>query len=409
MGAERTGGGASERAAAPTGHRRLRAWSFGVGVVLVAAGGAFLGVGVPALVRLPLSTDQTVHYTGSFTEYVNQQTLAPLARPVTVPMTVARTVEVRSGSFSSAVITEDDTIRPDGLTLHQDFRYLIGRRTMAFEDSPVTSMFGQPAPVRIAGTYRVNFPLGTRASGSYPVWNTETDTATRVSHGRGPTTLRGVSGVRVVVFESTVRAVASPYYRHWLLDNGFPGAITPAQVQARLSALGVDVPALVRTVLPRLTAAQQATVIRALATPVPLVYHYFYTGVVAVEPTTGVLVWVDTTAEGVRVSPSTSALAPLAPILSEYARLPGVPALARALQQLQTPQLAVAYQYVQTPASTRHMAALASSQVHRIDLVQAVPWVVGGLGLVLVAVALVPRRRRPADQPAVVVNPPRAA
>jgi len=119
---------------------------------LIMAALVFFFVGVPALVRLPLTTDQTAYYTGTFTEYVNQQTLEPLARPLKVPMKIARAVKVRSGSFSTAVITEDDTIRPATLTYHQDFQYLINRRTIAFKNGPQTQMFSQRARVDIAGS-----------------------------------------------------------------------------------------------------------------------------------------------------------------------------------------------------------------------------------------------------------------
>jgi hypothetical protein len=376
----------------------------GVGVVLVVVAVVFAVVGVPALVRFPLTTNQTAYYTGRFSIYVNQSTLEPLATPTVLPMTVSRQVKVLSGGFSTAVLAERDTIRAGQLTYHQNFQFLLNRRTMAFENGPQTMMFGQPAKTDIAGTYRVNFPLGTSVSGRYPIWNTETDGAAVVSGGRGPFSLPGVPGLQVEQFISDITGPVSPYYRNWLVHNGFPGSITPTQLEPRLSALGVNVPALLGTFLPVLTPAQRSQVEQVLGAPVPLVYTFFYRGTVDVEPRTGVMVKVDTTAEGVKVAPSLVGIDRLRPLLAAHSTIPAVAALSSALNKLAAapPQTAVDYTWVQTLGSQRHMANLAKSQIHKLNLVDAVPWVLGVLGLVLVALGLVLRRRPRPAQPATV-------
>jgi hypothetical protein len=364
------------------------------GVLLVVLAVVFALVGIPALVRLPLSTDQTAYYTGSFRLYVNQSTLQPLATPTVLPMTVSRQVKVLSGSFASAVLVERDVIRPGPLTYHQNFQYLINRRTLAFENGPQTQMFGQPAKVDIDGTYRVNFPFGTSPSGHYPVLNTETDKSQVVTGGRGPFSLRGVSGVQVVQFNSDITGPVSPYYQSWLVHNGFPGSITPAELQPRLQALGVNVPATLATLLPLLTPAQRALVSQVLSAPVPLEYTYFYRGIVDVEPRTGITVRVDTTAEGLKVAPSLAGVDRLRPLLQQHMNVPAAASLSNALDRLVAagPQMAVDYNWIQTPASSQHLANLAESQIHKINLVDAVPWVLGVIGAVLVALGLVLRR-----------------
>lgn len=376
--------------------RRWTSWSIGAGVVLVVLAVVFALVGIPALVRFPLTTDVTVHYTGHFDLYVNQSTLEPLATPTVLPMTVDRTVKVRSGGFSTAVVTEDDTIRPGPLTYHQDFQYVMNRRTMAFENSPQTEMFSQKAKTDIAGSYRVNFPLGTTATGSYPVWNVETDKAAVVSHGKGPETLPGVTGVKVIEFSSDITGPVSPYYHHWLVTNGFPDSISPAQLEPRLAADGVNVSQLLATLTPLLTPAQRTLVDQVLSSPVPLDYTYLYRGIVGIEPRTGAMVYVDTTAEGLKVAPSLSGVDRLRPLLSEYAAVPGVATLAHALDELAAapPQKVVQYTWVQTRASSQHVANLANNQIRSMNLVDAVPWVAGGLGVVLVVLGVVFRRRR---------------
>jgi len=48
----------------------------------------------------------------------------------------------------------------------------------------------------------------------------------------------------------------------------------------------------------------------------------------------------------------------------------------------------------QTRTSSQQMANFAQSQIRTMDLVDGVPWVVGGIGVVLIALGLVLRRRR---------------
>jgi hypothetical protein len=177
--------------------------------------------------------------------------------------------------------------------------------------------------------------------------------------------------------------------------NGFPGSITPAELQPRLQALGVNVPATLATLLPLLTPAQRALVSQVLSAPVPLEYTYFYRGIVDVEPRTGIMVRVDTTAEGLKVAPSLAGVDRLRPLLQQHMNVPAAASLSNALDRLVAagPQMAVDYNWIQTPASSQHLANLAESQIHKINLVDAVPWVLGVIGAVLVALGLVLRRR----------------
>ncbi len=379
----------------PARHGRAPTFFMGIGAFLVVLAVIFYFGGVPALVRLPLTVDQTVHYTGTFTEYVNQKTLEPLTTPTRLKMTIDRRVRVQSGTFSTAVVTEDDTIRPGPLVYHQAFQFIMNRRGMDFENGPQTMMFGQPAKVDIASTYRVNFPLGTSPSGSYPVWNTETDLSARVSHGTAPHTMKRITGVQVIDFTNDIKGPVSPYYHKWLIDNGFPDSITPTQLLPRLQALGVNVPGLLAMLTPRLTPSQLALVDQVLSSPVPLNYHFFYSGIVAVEPHTGALIWVDTTAEGLKVSPSLTGVDRLRPLLAQYASVPGVQALSSAITTLAAapPQMAIDYNWVQTQPSSQNMANFAQSQIRTMNIVETIPWVVGGLGMVLMGAGMLVRRR----------------
>ncbi|MGO8873534.1 MAG: hypothetical protein ACLQPH_19440 [Acidimicrobiales bacterium] len=148
--------------------------------------------------------------------------------------------------------------------------------------------------------------------------------------------------------------------------------------------------------LPVLTPAQRSTVDQVLAAPVPLDYAYFYRGIVGIEPRTGVMVWVDTPAEGLKVAPSLTGVERLRPLIDQNLGIPAVAALSKALASLSAapPQLVVDYPYVQTRASLQQMANLLNSEIRKMNLVDAVPWAVGGIGVVLVALGLLLRSRR---------------
>jgi hypothetical protein len=383
---------------------RAPKWLVSGGVSLVVLALLSMLFGVPALVRFPLTTNVTAYYRGSFTEYVNQQTLAPLSHPLRLPLAISRQVRTKSGGFSTAVVTEDDTIRPGPMTLHQDFQYLMNRRTMMLVNGTQTQMFSQPAKVDVAGAIRVNFPFGVSGSARYLMWSPETDTTVLLTHGSAPHRLPGISGPQVVVFSATVSGPPSPYYEKWLAANGFPMSISPAQLLPRLQALGVDVPSLLATLLPRLSPSEQSLVTSVLASPVKLDYRYFFKGTVAVDPTTGMMISSDTKSEGLEVTPALGGVQRLSPLLTKYAGVPGVTGLRAAIEDLAAapPQPAVSYAYVQTPSSAQHMADLAESQGREIHLLASLPWAVGGVGIAMIGIglALALSRHRKLREPA---------
>lgn len=379
-------------------------WLIASGAVLIAAALVFFFVGIPALVRFPLDTDQTAHYRGTFTQYLDQQTLQPLAQPLRVPLRVSRHVRAKSGGFSTVVVTEDDTIQPGPLTLHQHFQYVMNRRTMTLENDEATRMFSQPATSDVAGAIRVTFPFGTTRSGPYRMWSPETGKAVTLANGSAPHRLAGIKGPEVIDFSSSVEGPVSSSYSKWLSANGFPSSISPEQLASRLRVLGVDVPSVLATLRARLGPSQQALVTSALASPVEVDYRFFYTGTVAVDPTTGMMISSTTKTQGLDAVPSLRGLERLAPLLRPYADLPAVAELQGAINQLaKAPaRTAVSYDYVQTPSSVQHLATAAENQGGRIHLVETVPWVVGGIGLVLIGIGLaltIARRRGAAAAP----------
>ena len=83
---------------------RKRAWviaALALGMTLLIGSVAFRVAAAPALVRFPLNVDETAHYTGTATHYVDPATLLPLAHPKREPLSISRHVKVVVGRRSA--------------------------------------------------------------------------------------------------------------------------------------------------------------------------------------------------------------------------------------------------------------------------------------------------------------------
>jgi MYXO-CTERM domain-containing protein len=69
--------------------------------------------------------------------------------------------------------------------------------------------------------------------------------------------------------------------------------------------------------------------------------------------------------------------------------------LSKALTQVATapPQTVIDDTWIETPASSQQMSNFARNQIRSMNVVDDAPWVVGGVGVVLVALGLLLRRR----------------
>jgi hypothetical protein len=138
-----------------------------IGIVLVMAAAAFRAFAVPALIRFPLNVDETTHYTGIATTYIDESTLLPLVTPKREPVRVDRHTRVVNGDFSKAVIAETITIRTGSTTSVENYQYVMDRRSMQFADDPRQYAFGDPKSImHAAGGHRVNFAMGTTTDGT---------------------------------------------------------------------------------------------------------------------------------------------------------------------------------------------------------------------------------------------------
>jgi Porin PorA len=395
---------------------RRRRWGIAgvcVGVALIAASAGFRMAAVPALVRFPLDVDTSATYTGTAWTYVDPGTLLPLATPQGEPLSITRHVKVVEGGFDKAVVHEAVEMKIGSATTNtEEYQYVMDRRAMTLVDEPRQFALGDPAAtMHGSGAYRINFAMGTTATGSYLAYIPEADTTTPLVLVRGPHH-HAEGNTTVIDFATKLEAPVAPYYRAHLEAMGLPMQVTAAQIAPQLAAAGIDVNQALADVAPRLTPAETEQLATILAAPVPLNYFFVVDGTVSVEPQTGALIDVHSQQEGVAVQPDLSGVTSLQPLLDKYAAIPSVKALSDGLAAMaaQPPQLAQTFQYTQTPASSLSVADTARDQARVMTIVTWwVPGVLGGLGVLLLALGLFGwlggRSRRRATPPRVTEGP----
>lgn len=228
---------------------RRRRWSVAgicVGVVLLVGSVGFRLVAVPELVRFPLNIDETTHYRGTSSTYVDQATFSPLSTPKREPLSLDRHVKVVDGDHQKAVIVETVHIKAGSTTSVEKYQYVMDRRSMQFLDDRREFAFGNPRALmkHATGAYRVNFALGTSADGKYRSYLPEADASTPLVLVEGPH-YHSDARVTVVDFKSKLEKPVAPYYLAHLRAMGLPMHVTLAQLQPQLEAGGIDVNALV--------------------------------------------------------------------------------------------------------------------------------------------------------------------
>lgn len=378
-------------------HRRWGTAAACVGAVLLVGSVAVRVVAAPALVRFPLNVDETTHYTGTSSTFVDQATLLPLAHPKREPVEITRHVRVLSGDFSRAVIQEAVTVKTPSSTDVQKYQYVIDRRSMKMVSDPRQYAFGNPKAVMHAapGTYRVNFAMGTSIKGSYLAYIPEEDAASRLVPVEGPHPQPDVS-LSVVDFASHRDGPVAPYFLAHLKALGLPMEVTAAQLEPLLRANGIDVNRALSDVGPRLTAAESRLVSTTLTKAVPLRYFFLSQGVISIEPETGALIDVHTKEQGISVQPDLRGASALQPLLRKYAAIPSVKALAEGLAKMASrpPQVAQRLTYTQTVPSSRAAADIAQDNEATMNLVKVrVPLGLALLGLILLGIGLFELRR----------------
>ncbi|MEV6005979.1 DUF3068 domain-containing protein [Streptomyces sp. NPDC051976] len=324
-----------------------------VGLLLIAAAFVTAFYIEPTYVaRVPSDTDEQRTYAGVFTTLLDPQALAKndVANAVkhNVPLTVDRRVKVQKTSGNTALISDARTINAAGAPVERTtWQYALNRKTL----EPVSKPPSGWTVVNAQGL-TVSWPLGADKK-TYTGWVPETATTTPVRY----TTTATRSGLHTYVYRATL--APTPIADAQILA-GLPKAIPAAQLKA-----------LAGSSLSPSQQAQLGALLPQLGDPVPLSYTIAGADTFWVEPETGVVI----------------------DLVRSQQRMAGVKSPNGTFVGLLPVSDA---SYKQTPAAVKDAADQANDGRDAIELWgTTVPIIAGIVGAVLVAAALLIRRRRP--------------
>jgi hypothetical protein len=371
------------------------------GALLLAGAAGWSTLAVSSLVKFPLNTNTTLHYDGRFATFVDASTGAALAKPTSVPLAIDRTIRAlpTESSSSVAVVQEQIVLHYSGKAVDETNVYALNRSSMQNVASDHASTFAPANPAPAVGSYYVTLPMNSSADATtLRIWKPETGTTYPLVPLRAGTQPSDLDGVNLTWFSATLpmTAVAS-YERTALASRGLPLTVSPAVVEADLSAAGVPVASLTKTLLPKLSPAQLTEVGTILTARAQLNYYAFGSGLVGANPRTGAIVELKSVIDGIAVAPATSGLSSLVSIMSHYTSVKGVPAAMADLRRFAAapPQRVYELQYSQTASSIANMASVTKSQLGQISIVTYyVPIALAVAGVLLVLLAALRFRRR---------------
>lgn len=370
----------------------MRRMVLAVALVLVVAAALWRPLAIPRLVRFPSDVDETTHYAGEFTVYVDPATGQRLAEPMELPLEIDRRVRTLPGGGADSVVLEEAvTYRIAGTTQQERHHYVIDRRSMQHRDDPRSWSFAPENHIEPAGTYRVTLPFGTAVGGRYRIWENEPGRSFWMASDPARARVRQNGLALVGMQEVWHGAPVAPYYRAELVKQGFAIELTFPQLSATLAAGGVDVEGALASLPP----AAAPVVAAAREARVPLRFVRDNDGHALVEPRTGEIVDLVYSDEAIRAAPDLAPLRDLHNVLAEAAT-PESTALAEALDALDRAPPAPVYslRYEQTPASVAAAAERARDDLRQLDIVERyVPWTLALSGLVLLLVTVLSGRR----------------
>jgi hypothetical protein len=385
----------------------------GLGLVVLALAAVVRFVVPDLAVKYPADLDQTAKATGTFTLYLNPVTKAPLAQPVQGRLDIDRRLRVVESTGSRAVVQETDdqviTLPILREPLRQRFlqQFVLDRSTLRNLADGRSFAYGPGSPVDRAPNYSVNLPFST-GDGPYPIWKNEVG---RAYDFRSEGTVRR-EGLTLTRLRGQLRdARVQAYYLDQLGAAGVTRTATLTELRPQLQAQGIDLVGLTRTVLPRMSPADRAVLVRLAGEPVRLDYRLDVDTRLQVEPTTGAIVALDRIAQTLAVRPDPASVRPLRAVLQRYAGDPVVSSALSGLDRLESgpPTRVFAVDYGQTAASVARIADYAAGKADQIRLVRRwLPLTLLLIGGLLLAGGVVLTRRRPA-QPARPAQPSQPA
>jgi Porin PorA len=343
--------------------------------LLVAAGFALAGlawmvIGVPTFVKYPTDLDASPRYAGSFRAFVDFS-MAPLAEPTVLPLTVDRHIEaIGDESGSSRVLVREtiDQKAGDLVDTTQTNEYVMDRSTIQNVSDDRAYAFDPANTVDRSGAYRLNLPFDTSRDQTYTIYKNEIDDTYQLRPDKANPTSQ-VEGLELSNFTTSVdEAPLSEAYLAQLNEVvTLPDTVTLDQLKPQLMRAGIDVDALVAALTPVLTPEDAATLSAFAADPIPLDYVLSFDGTAAVEPVTGAEVKVAST-ETVGARPVLTSLPTLQGVLSHYPDVPAAATTSAALDGLAAAPATQLFQfdYKQTPASVADIADQARSMRRQV-------------------------------------------
>jgi hypothetical protein len=355
----------------------LRPRLFIAAAIVTIAAVAWLGVGVPMLVRMPDDLDVKNAYEGTFTTFVNPSNGDPLDGPVTIPLAVDRHVYVVPGAVTanSALVRDDITLRFADRVDEKSATYRIDRRSLENLPDAKTSVTDD------TGTYSVTLPFGASVDATYRMWKAETATAYPLRHGSGAR-FETIDGLRVMRLDAALEATPmTQEATARIAKQGLPLALTADKVVSWLTAAGLD-------------PATADAVRSAIPADIPLIYSIATTATANAEPKSGMVVRVSDAVEQVTVAADEAAVAPVKGALA------GNPALLASLDRLTASRPVYTLVYEQTPASVAARVDAARDAAGSIDMARRnLPAALFTVAVLLALLGFVPRRtKQPADE-----------
>lgn len=362
----------------------------------------------PLLVRFPDNVNDTMHYEGTFTTFVDMQSGAALPAPDVQPLKAERVIRSVPGQTgaTTATIQEVLTLKVGGLDQWQASRFVLDRHSMKNVRDARANAYG--LPVDRSGAYYPIAPMGVEAGHSYPLWFDEAGISYPLTVPAGAKTekVHGLSVLRAGASVSN-RPVAPQFAASVLKLAQAPTQLTFDGVKAQMKAKGVDFDQLTATILPLLTPAEVSTLAATIQKPLPLQYYAFLKqGEALLEPNTGIVVGLTMDDKGVAVAPDFTPWLPLQQVLAAHSDNPAVKAATDRMTAMATapPQPVFETRVSETPASIARMADKAATQADKLRL--ATFWAPGILAaiVVLLTAATIVSWRRP--RPPAEVAPP---
>ena len=396
-----------------SGHRYPRT------ALLVAAGFAlaalaWMVIGVPTFVKYPTDLDASPRYEGTFRAFVDFS-MAPLAEPTVLPLTVDRHIETIGDESSSSRVLVRETIDQkagDLVDTRQTNEYVMDRSSIENVSDDRAYAFDPANTVDRSGAYRLNLPFDTSRDETYTIYKNEIDDTYVLRPDTADPTSR-VEGLDLSNFTASVdeAPLSAAYLAELNHVVTLPDTVTLDQLKPQLLRAGLDVDALVAALTPVLTPEDAATLSAFAAEPIALEYVLSFDGTAAVEPVTGADVKV-ASSETVGARPVLTGLPTLQAVLSHYPDVPEAAATSAALDGLAAAPATPLFQFdfAQTPASVADIADQVRSM--RRQVLAAKVWLplalaTGAALSLVVGFGVALRRGRTSPSPSTVAPPSR--